>query len=183
MSDKRQALLEAALQVIRSSEVAQLTLERVAQEAGVSKGGLLYHFPTKEALLQGLLAHFVALMGAKLDAYTGEGGAGAFARAYIRATLEPQDDISHLTSAILAVMAHQPSLLQPLRAQFERWQARAEADGLPQGAGTLVRLAMDGLWFADLFDLAPPDPALRERVSRLLQDFIPQLTKVTQRTP
>jgi AcrR family transcriptional regulator len=183
MSDKRQALLEAALHVIRSGGAAQLTLERVAQEAGVSKGGLLYHFPSKEALLQALLGHFVAQIGAKLDAYVGEGGTGAFARAYIRTTLEPQDDINHLTPAILAAMAHQPSLLQPLRAQFEAWQARAEADGLPPGVGTLVRLAMDGLWFADLFDLAPPDLALREHVSRLLQDFIPQLTKVTHRTP
>ena len=33
-----------------------MTLDAVAQRAEVSKGGLLYHFPSKEALLQAMLA-------------------------------------------------------------------------------------------------------------------------------
>ena len=35
--------------------VAKLTLEAVAKEAGVSKGGLLYHFSNKEALIEGMI--------------------------------------------------------------------------------------------------------------------------------
>jgi AcrR family transcriptional regulator len=31
------------------------TLEAVAREAGVSKGGLIYHFPSREAMVEGLL--------------------------------------------------------------------------------------------------------------------------------
>ena len=49
-------VLRAAHRVVLRDGVSALTLEAVAREAGRSKGGLLYHFPTKEALIQGLIA-------------------------------------------------------------------------------------------------------------------------------
>src|SRR5690348_13483576 len=51
----RGRLLEAACTVAERSGVAALTLDAVAAEARVSKGGLLYHFPSKEALLSGMV--------------------------------------------------------------------------------------------------------------------------------
>ncbi|MFH5187268.1 TetR/AcrR family transcriptional regulator [Paenibacillus sp. TAB 01] len=57
--NKRAAILKAACQFVREKGAAQLTLEAVAKEAGVSKGGLLYHFPSKEALIQGVMEDFL----------------------------------------------------------------------------------------------------------------------------
>jgi AcrR family transcriptional regulator len=39
--------------------VSGMTLEAVAREAGVSKGGLLYHFPSKEALIGGMIGRLI----------------------------------------------------------------------------------------------------------------------------
>jgi len=47
---------------------------------------------------------------------------------------------------------------------YRTWQVRVESDGLPPALATVLRLAMDGLWFADLFGLAPPSGKLREEV-------------------
>ena len=38
-----------------TSGAVHLTLDAVAERAGVSKGGLLYHFPSKESLLQAMV--------------------------------------------------------------------------------------------------------------------------------
>src|SRR5476651_2729859 len=54
--DTRTRVLDAAEAIVRAKGVAGLTLDAAAREAGVSKGGLLYHFASKEALLTGLLA-------------------------------------------------------------------------------------------------------------------------------
>ncbi|WP_415841676.1 TetR/AcrR family transcriptional regulator, partial [Paenibacillus macerans] len=54
-ASKRNAILQAAAKVARESGVEHLTLDAVAQEAGVSKGGLLYHFPNKEELISGMV--------------------------------------------------------------------------------------------------------------------------------
>lgn len=45
MNDKKKRLLAAASEIVEEEGVVKLTLEAVAQRAGMSKGGLLYHFP------------------------------------------------------------------------------------------------------------------------------------------
>lgn len=42
--------------------IAALSLNAVAREAGVSKGGLLHHFPNKQALIYALFARLLAIM-------------------------------------------------------------------------------------------------------------------------
>ncbi len=56
----------AALLVEHGERAA--TLDAVADRAGVSKGGLLYHFGSKDALVDGLAEHLRALTAADVDA-------------------------------------------------------------------------------------------------------------------
>ena len=50
----RQQLLDIAAEVVSEGGLHGLTLDAVAGRAGVSKGGLLHHFPSKQALLEGV---------------------------------------------------------------------------------------------------------------------------------
>lgn len=56
---KREAILEAALDIFSETGFRGATLDRIAKAAGLSKPNLLYYYPSKEAiheaLLQGLL--------------------------------------------------------------------------------------------------------------------------------
>ena len=52
----RERILAAAVQVALREGVSAMTLEAVAREAGVSKGGLLYHFASKDELIAAMLA-------------------------------------------------------------------------------------------------------------------------------
>ncbi|WP_246351614.1 hypothetical protein [Deinobacterium chartae] len=70
----------------------------------------------------------------------------------------------------MVAMAQEPSLLALVQPHHARWQACLEAHGLPTGAATLIRMAADGLWQAELLGLAASTPELRNRViSRLLE--------------
>src|SRR5262245_2150654 len=55
MSALRDRLLDAAEAVVVRQGIANLTLDAVAAEAGLSKGGLLHHFPTKDKLVEGMV--------------------------------------------------------------------------------------------------------------------------------
>lgn len=57
---KRDDILEAAKRVVQREGVTTLTYESVATEAGLTKGGLLYHFPSREALLLALHEYVAA---------------------------------------------------------------------------------------------------------------------------
>lgn len=182
----RHGLLTAAGRVIQEAGVQSLTLELVARTAGVSKGGLLYHFPSKEALIAALvedrLARFDEAMVSALAledeamssalAHEPEATPGRWLRAYVRLTFAPPEPGADLTAALLAAAATDPALLAPVWAAFARWHACALADGLDPATATLIRLAADGLWLADLFGsavvAAPLRAEAREALLRLV---------------
>ena len=56
-SQTRESIFEACSQILRHEGLTNLTLQAVANEAGISKGGLLYHFETKEALVEALFEY------------------------------------------------------------------------------------------------------------------------------
>ncbi|GCE51052.1 TetR family transcriptional regulator [Thermosporothrix hazakensis] len=168
----RQALLEAALRVVLRDGANTLTLDAVAHEAGLSKGGLLYHFPSKQALLLALEQSSFDDFDRLLHQYMQEEQKekpGRWLRAYVKAASDPEQ--LDLTSAMMVSLLKEPDLLQELQQRFAAWQERAVQDGVDPALATLVRLAADGLWFADLLGLGKPEGELRQRVLALLEEL------------
>ena len=90
-------------------------------------------------------------------------------RAYARASFAEDRWHLEVSGGLLAAAAEDPALLDPVRRGFEEAQRWAERDGVDPAVATLVRLAADGLWIADLLGFAAPAPALRARVVERLR--------------
>ena len=69
-----------------------------------------------------------------------------------------------LGAAVIAGVAADTELLEPLREHFAAWQHALVTDGLSPASASLIRLAADGLWFTELLGLAPLDVDLRSSV-------------------
>ncbi|MFN7766835.1 MAG: TetR/AcrR family transcriptional regulator [Planctomycetaceae bacterium] len=54
----REKLCETAIEIAAREGLAAMTLDNVARHAGVSKGGVTYHFPSKDKLLEAVVEHF-----------------------------------------------------------------------------------------------------------------------------
>ena len=54
-ASNRDALLDALEFIISEGSVHDVTLDGVAARAGITKGGLIYHFKSKEVLLHALV--------------------------------------------------------------------------------------------------------------------------------
>ena len=174
-------ILDAAEEVVLRDGVARLTLDAAAAEAGLSKGGILYHFPTRDALVAGMVARIIEEFDHDIEhRLEGDRGPGCFTRAYIGATMEPGDHRpereDRLGAALIAAAAAQPDLLAPLQEAADRWQDRLDHDGLDPTLATVLRLACDGLWMCDLFGLAPPAAGRRVAVGRALDELARRLT-------
>jgi AcrR family transcriptional regulator len=159
--------------------VAKLTLDAVAAEAGASKGGILYHFPTKNALIEAMITAWMEGFDAlHQQAYEADTQMpGRWLRAYIRACADDPSvaEKGEFGSGLLAAVSTTPELMNVVRAKFAQYQQQAVQDGIDAATATAIRLAADGLWLADLFGLEPPAPALREQVvARLLELAAPQ---------
>jgi AcrR family transcriptional regulator len=173
-STKYDDLLDAAELIVRRDGSARLTLDAVAAEAGVSKGGLLYHFATKEALVSAMVERMLASFdGAQERAMaTDPVGPGRWTRAWVRTSVSPKGPSEHDATAagLLAAVATNPELVGPVRERYVQWRARAVDDGILAETAAIVTLAADGLWMADLLGLSAPVGEERRRIiERLLE--------------
>ncbi|WTW93109.1 TetR/AcrR family transcriptional regulator [Streptomycetaceae bacterium NBC_01309] len=172
---KRDLLLDAAEQLLAEQGTTALTLAAVATRAGVSKGGLLYHFPTKEALVKALVQRLIDEFDAAVDERA-DGSPGSYTRAYVDATFDIVTDRdlhrARRRWAVVAAAATASALADPLREATRRWHRRD--DDTDVVTARIVRLAVDGLWEATDYDPLLFDPEeceqLRRRLVRLLQD-------------
>lgn len=161
----RAALLDAARRVLRT-QGATLSLEAVAREAGLSKGGLLHHYPTKERLLVALSHALVDTYRHDLDrayrAETGQHGRqpGAWLRAYIEICFRPDDEYQAL-SAALSPLGALPDQLASLRDLQDFLLRDAESDGIAPARAHAIRLACDGLCLGHQVGIPDLDEARR----------------------
>jgi AcrR family transcriptional regulator len=56
----RTRILDCALSLFARIGYATATNARIAQEARLTRGAMLYHFPTREALVEAAVAHIQA---------------------------------------------------------------------------------------------------------------------------
>ncbi|NJK46571.1 MAG: TetR/AcrR family transcriptional regulator [Pleurocapsa sp. SU_196_0] len=174
--ETREKLLRTTAEFIAQNGASNLTLDTIAAASGVSKGGLLHHFPTKHALMQGLMAQIAQVFVTRLEqALTTEpeGTPGRWTRAYVTASFEYDPDELQLTTAIASVVTNEPALVAVLQQQFAWIDERIENDGLPAARTTAIRLACDGLWIAELLELSTVNEPLRSG----LRDELIRLTR------
>lgn len=173
----RDKLLDAAASLVPRRGAGELTLDAVAERAGVSKGGLLYHFPSKDALIQAMIARMVDTFDSELQAQIAKEpeGPGRITRAIVKVGFDHPKEMlqkdERLRRALLAAVSSKPSLLEPVRVNFRRWRIELEKDGLPKGVSLLALAVMDGVCFWKMFQLHDPSAsditALKEILNSL----------------
>lgn len=172
-SATREKLLQAAAQVIIERGVEALTLDAVAQQADVSKGGLLYHFPNKNALIvnvgQQQIQNFESALQHEFEQDDAPGTPGQWTRAYVRSTERTSKESLALIARLSSILVEMPSeLLQSVDAYEQRCHERLESDGLDPVQATIIQMAIDGLWFSEAFQMGVPSEERRTQVVETL---------------
>ncbi len=127
----------------------------------MSKGGLLYHFPSKDALVWAMAAERVDALRSQLDGYREANPAATLLEAYV-ATIDA--DQTDMDAAVLIAAAEQPRRGADVRADFAALLAQV-TDGLTDPVlGDIVRLAADALWLTSLLHLDQFDDHRRDAV-------------------
>lgn len=162
-------MLDAASAVVLEEGARRLTLDAVAKRAGVSKGGVMYNFPSKEALLEALIERIVTHNEQALERATDAlpEGPGRALLGYVKNSLRAPDADDRVSGALLAVLANHPQLIARV-AQFFRARFRKLAKGVPFERAAIVHLATEGLWLLELLQASPFSARERARIARAL---------------
>ncbi|MCP3777647.1 TetR/AcrR family transcriptional regulator [Paenibacillus sp. MZ03-122A] len=171
---KRELILKAASMIVHEEGVEKLTLEAVAKKAGISKGGLLYHFPNKDELILGMVEQLSTSFVSEFNerAENDMHSKGRWTRAYMNTSFCGDRNASDLYTALSAAQFTNPHMLKLLQDEYENIQNKIENDELDPVRSTIVRLAIDGLWFAEMFGLAPPNEEMRQKMMGELKTYI-----------
>lgn len=166
----RERILEAAERVVTEVGAARLTLDGVAQAAGVSKGGLLYHFPSKESLLGALAQRYVDSMDHCIGAARGElqEGNSRDLKACILGVLGSDPRSKGMGAVLLATAANDLTLLEVIRERIAEYTAEIEANSADFARAAIVSLAVDGLKMRESLRISPFTAAQREEIVKEL---------------
>jgi AcrR family transcriptional regulator len=152
----RDKILDAALELIGDIGVPAVTLDGVAARAGVSKGGLLYHFRFKEQLLAAANEHLVRrrVAAREAEAMRLPKGRGRRLKAYVLASANNSQGDDQISTKLLVAGSMTAEAAEPIRRYFkERFPPFADDVGFERAA--LVHTATEGLWFMDVLGLSP----------------------------
>ena len=178
----REAILDAAETVVLAAGATHLTLDAVAERAGVSKGGLLYNFPSKEALLQAMGDRNIQRLGQDHAAALAQlpPGPGCGLKAFVHMIAQKSMCCEkRLGGSLLAASANNPKLLEPVH-RFHRWRLEMVDDaaqaGLPFERAAVASLALDGMCLLEMLGLSPFSADQRARILDDLLRFIDEMS-------
>jgi AcrR family transcriptional regulator len=151
-TNSREKILAAAADVARESGPGSLSLDAVASRAGVSKGGLLYNFPTKAKLMQGLVEGYLREFEQALESAQANDKDENPLAVYIRLSANDCEEKQPSASWIFSAIAEDPDFMTPIKT-FKRQLFERLKDETPDLKSMLVcYLAIEGLRSMNLFN-------------------------------
>lgn len=178
-NDTRERILEALEVVLIRGGSHAVTLDAVASEAHISKGGLLYHFESKQALFDGLYIRMAERSEAML-AETPPGPLSHARRYLVRSTPDSPQRKALLRSVLAAARSADGAsdeATADLRELFGRWTRPLRREVTDPVLAETIRLVGDGIFFNELLGLPQVAPeVLAEVIARLLAQIEPAHT-------
>lgn len=166
----RDRILNALQRVLFDEGGTGVTLEKVAAEAEVSKGGLLYHFKSKTDLYDGLARRYRHLEERRIDQARRTGVVEAFLRA---SEIESPESAAGLWTLITALRGREEmseTAREDVLFIFNGW-AEAIHDQLDDPVtAEIVRLVGDGLFLSAVSGAPVPAPDVIERILDRLKE-------------
>ncbi|MCW2847709.1 MAG: TetR family transcriptional regulator [Marmoricola sp.] len=157
----RHAIVEAAHRVAARQGGADFSFENTATEAGLTKAGVLYHFPSREDLVLAVVEYvaqsweqaMLEALGIPLE----ESTPAQRIRAYVE--VAAGDEVSRGDFAIYADALCRPAHVGPWNEVFERWFDLEGCTSAQRTRLACARFAADGLWVAKATGTMPPSAA------------------------
>jgi AcrR family transcriptional regulator len=165
--DKKNIIFQASIKLITEKGLNNFTMNNVCQEAGISKGGFIYHFPSKEALLNELNAYIIQF---SMDLIQKEkANSDSFTEAYIKGCIKGYDrNEKRAYSALLNYYSE-----VDIKKTWESFYVEIKNNLLKEHSPEVVNLiilATDGMWLRN-------DVFSTEELKKSLQLLLEQINR------
>jgi AcrR family transcriptional regulator len=149
LAERPEIILEAAAAVLLKGGVRGLTIDAVAAEAGLSKGGVLHHYASKDALVVALVARKLADVREEIAACAAEipAGPSQLPRAMVAHVREHYCDDNESARALLLASTESPEAQKDFQTFVAEQLSQLErVEGARPGDGSMLFFAILGLF-------------------------------------
>lgn len=168
-SSTRDRILDALKDILIAHGSSAVTLEAVAAAAGISKGGLLYHFRSKTALIDGLAQR----LRDYTEANMADAGQHGVVRTFLRTSTPGSEEAAHYWAVLTAMRGSKADLSteaeQVLHDVFAQWSVLLREEVPDPILAETIRLVGDGLYLTAISRLPQPaDSDVQHVINRLI---------------
>ena len=173
----RQKILAAARAIIIEKGTDSLSIDRVIKAAGVSKGSFMYHFHTRQDLIEALVNEYAAHLNEVETELAGKAKGdlpmlAGYADWYKKFTSGKIDSGSSPLVALAMSSRENRKFMAPVRDWYRSYFDRVKTQACGADRALVYTLAYDGLFFHHLFGIDVLTQDEKKLIMDTLQAFV-----------
>ncbi|SDU77778.1 regulatory protein, tetR family [Arcanobacterium phocae] len=174
-TNKKTDILDVIVEIIEESGVAGVTYDAVATRSGMSKSGLIYHFPSREEMIHDVHEHMAQCWEQRLlDAVRDDDADDVATK--LRANLAVSQNAATRAELMMTIDASSdPQMYSIWADKLDQWTCSPENITTDEQAcrAYLVQLIADGLWAHDYINGRHLTTKQREALAQAAANLIP----------
>lgn len=152
--ENRKLILEAAVDLAGHLELSQISFDALSKKCGLSKGGIIHHFPNRDTILHTLfkesMDEFTIRFHKELDISIHESPALTYLRLSVNDSKKPKN--RKMMKLIFKCLVNNEAYCQI----WNRWVTEHILKGLTEeekSSALTILLIADGLWYGEVLGL------------------------------
>lgn len=177
--NKRDEVLDAISTIIERDGLTAVTLDAVASKTGMTRAGLLYHFPSRDALIHATHEHLTGLWERDLIENAGKSADAATDKERYTAYINVCAKAARRSELILLLESSENKDLGQLWQRIiDTWAPQVpDVENADELDAFIARLAADGLWIHEVLSSRPLAAAVRKKIVIRLGQLLDQGVK------
>lgn len=166
---RRELIIDAAVTLIADEGLEAVSFEALATASGLSKSGIIYHFPNRHELMLGIHRHLAETWEVELQRIAGAPAGELNPAQRLRAVVISMGRTAELPELLMVLDArNEPEYRAVWAGVDKRWMPEPDSSG-----AYLVQLTAYGLWAHDHLHHEPLQAADRKRLIAAALEQIP----------
>lgn len=165
---KKTEILDAAVALIERENLEAVSYEALAEASGMSKSGIVYHFPSRHEIMRAIHQHLADQWEEELERAAGGPAHTVDIKARLCAVVLSQSNSATKAELLLEIDARSNPEFSAIWAEVnDRWVPSAEGieDDDDLRSQYLVKVLADGLWMHDYVHEEALNPAQRQALT------------------
>ncbi len=179
----RQKVIDASRRIVKERGAGALTYDEIAHESGVTRGGITYHFPTKQRLLQALVEQDIEQWRTVEVEHRPDDCPAEAAEliGVLRTFTAAEPERRRFVAGMLGAATLDPPVIDAAR-EYERERLEGVEWDARNVRLQILRMAAGGIFWADLFGCPELPAELRDKLVEMIEALAVEWSAVDDTT-